>query len=109
MTNRGTSLVKWSQNKYNLPVDASKPPLVFKEALQAITNIPTNKMKLLFKGKIISDTEWPANLPNNPNFMLLASAADVKPPAERVVFEEDLSHAQLAKAVSCLETTTKSL
>jgi ubiquitin carboxyl-terminal hydrolase 14 len=92
--------VKWSANKYTLDLDPAKPPLEFKAALMSLTNIPPEKMKLMLKGKLIPDDKWPVSPQNNAQFMLLASPDSViKPPTEKVLFEEDLNDEQLAKAV----------
>jgi hypothetical protein len=60
-------------------------------------NLPVENMKLMFKGKLIH-SDWPAGIKEKALLLLLASQA-VQAPTEKVIFQEDLTEHDLAKAV----------
>jgi hypothetical protein len=66
--------VKWQGNKYDVNVDTSMEPLVFKSQLFELTNVLPERQKLVFKGKTIKDENWDGiNLTEGALIMMLGS------------------------------------
>eukprot|EP00128_Syssomonas_multiformis_P017684 Colp12_sorted_trinity150504_noHs@24170 len=92
--------VKWGKQKYDVELDVSEPPLVFKSQLFALTGVPVERQKIMVKGGILKDDQdWaPLNIKEGHNFMLMGTAEKLKEPEAKTVFAEDLSAHQLAAA-----------
>ncbi|KNZ52165.1 ubiquitin carboxyl-terminal hydrolase [Puccinia sorghi] len=93
--------VKHGQKKYDLTLDTSKPPSVFKQAIHQLTGVVPIQQKILVKGGQLKDeSDW-SKLAIKPGhqFMLIGTAGELPPPpTQQTVFLEDLSDTQLAEA-----------
>lgn len=100
-----TVKVKWSNGKTTLEgIELSKhePPLVFKAKLLSLTGVPIERQRLMFKGTVIKDDNWPDNFQPEPDsmFMLMGSSEKIpEPPVEKPKFVEDMSENELAVAL----------
>jgi hypothetical protein len=80
-------------------VDSSLPPAVLKAQLFSLTNVPTERQKIMVKGQTIGDDTWgKVNLTNGLTLLMMGSADPVPElPTEKVKFLEDMTEAQLAR------------
>ena len=96
--------LKWGKEQFkDVELNTSEPPIVFKAQIFALTNVPPERQKIMFKGHTLSDDSWStfeSNLKSGVTFMMMGSA-DVLPPPPKVEtkFIEDLNEAQLAAAL----------
>lgn len=99
--------VKWGKEAFSLEYDPSSGYSGLTEALQAKTNVPVDRMKLmakskgLWKGVLKADTtvDW-AKAGSGPfNVLLMGSAAKLTGPSQKTVFLEDLPPEEIAKVV----------
>lgn len=97
--------VKWSNGKTTLEgveLNQNDPPLIFKAKLLSLTGVPVDRQRLMFKGTVIKDDNWPDNFKpeNNSLFMLMGSSEKIpEAPAEKPRFVEDMSENELAVAL----------
>lgn len=55
--------VKWNKDTYDLELDTTEPPNVFKAQIFGLTGVSPERQKVMFKGAVIKDDEWnPATL-----------------------------------------------
>lgn len=82
--------IKHCGKPYNLSLDASKPPGVFKETIYQSTGVPVNQMKVMIKGTVLKDDDWGRVEPKGGmSFMVLGTAGELpKPPEKKIVFLE---------------------
>lgn len=98
--------VKWSNNKTTLEkidLNLSEPPALFKAQLFALTNVPVERQKLMFKGSIIQDNNWPEKIVFNDGDTLMLMGSSEKLPEAPVVkpkFIEDMDDNEFATALS---------
>jgi len=92
--------VKWGKQKYDLEINLSEPPSVFKAQLFTLTNVLPDRQKILIKGGTLKDdSDWSTlGIKDGYTFMLMGSAeTDIpKPPVVKPVFVEDLSSEDLS-------------
>mmetsp|Transcript_62192 Transcript_62192/g.148373 ORF Transcript_62192/g.148373 Transcript_62192/m.148373 type:complete len:523 (+) Transcript_62192:84-1652(+) len=95
--------LKWGKEEYDVDVDEPSVE-VFKTKVYSLTNVPVDKQKYLgFPGGMLKDTDdvvqKASNIKAGAKVTLVgtAEAAQLKAPAEKVVFEEDLSPEEKAK------------
>ncbi|KAI6222983.1 Ubiquitin carboxyl-terminal hydrolase [Aphelenchoides fujianensis] len=50
--------VKWNAEKLDVDADVNEEPLVFKSQLFALTGVPPDRQKVMFKGKTLKDDTW---------------------------------------------------
>ncbi len=83
----------------DIEVDSSLPPAVLKAQLFSLTNVPTERQKIMVKGQTIGDDTWgKVNLTNGLTLLMMGSADPVpEVPTEKVKFLEDMTEAQLAR------------
>ncbi|CAF1280775.1 unnamed protein product [Adineta steineri] len=92
--------VKWNKEVFkDIEVDTSLPPAVLKAQLFSITNVPTERQKIMVKGQTIGDDTWGKVSLTNGLTLLMMGSADPVPevPTEKVKFLEDMTEAQLAR------------
>ena len=90
--------VKWNKHTFNLHFNKSLISDLKKE-LFALTNILIERQKLVYKGKILSDTDSIDSIPSNCNLTLLGNAETniVQIKQSDVIFMEDLSEEDKVK------------
>jgi len=92
--------VKWNKDVLkDIEVDPSLPPAVLKAQLFSLTNVPTERQKIMVKGQTIGDENWGKVTLTNGLTLLMMGSADPVPelPTEKVKFLEDMTEAQLAR------------
>ncbi|CAF3307592.1 unnamed protein product [Rotaria socialis] len=92
--------VKWNKDVLkDVEVDTSLPPAVLKAQLFSLTNVPTERQKIMVKGQTIGDDTWGKVTLTNGLTLLMMGSADPVPqlPTEKVKFIEDMTEAQLAQ------------
>ncbi|KAJ3355666.1 Ubiquitin carboxyl-terminal hydrolase 14 [Entophlyctis luteolus] len=103
---RNIVVVKWAGKKFDVDLDASESGLVFKTQLFALTGVAPDRQKILIKGGTLKDDTDMASLGIKEvlhlghAFMMMGTVGELpKAPTEAVKFAEDLTDAQLAKAL----------
>ena len=83
----------------DIEVDSTLPPAVLKAQLFSLTNVPTERQKIMVKGQTIGDDSWGKVTLTNAMTLLMMGSADAVPelPTEKVKFLEDMSESQLAR------------
>lgn len=92
--------IKWNKEIFkDIEVDTALPPSVLKAQLFSLTNVPTERQKIMVKGQTIGDDTWgKVNLTNGLTLLMMGSADPVPElPKEKVKFLEDMTEAQLAR------------
>lgn len=92
--------VKWNKDVFkDIEVDPTLPPAVLKAQLFSLTNVPTERQKIMAKGQTIGDETWGKVTLTNGLTLLMMGSADPVPelPTEKVKFLEDMTDAQLAR------------
>ncbi|KAL7751496.1 deubiquitinating enzyme [Sorochytrium milnesiophthora] len=96
--------VKWTSNKYDVDLDTSESPAMFKNQLFSLTGVVPERQKLLLKGSVVKDDDaWDKfkGLKDGVQFMMMGTASELpKEPEKPIVFMEDLTDGQAAKAMS---------
>jgi len=94
--------IKWGKEKLkDISCDTSEPPEVFKAILQSLTGVPTDRQKILIKGKTLKD-EWKGiSLKTGMTIMMMGSADKLfKAPENSTVFLEDLNQTEKQKVLA---------
>ena len=80
-------------------MDSSLPPAVLKAQLFSLTNVPTERQKIMGKGQTVSDDSWgKITLTNGLTLLMMGSAEPVpEVSTDKVKFLEDMTEAQLAR------------
>jgi ubiquitin carboxyl-terminal hydrolase 14 len=92
--------VKWNKDVFkDIEVDSSLPPAVLKAQLFSLSNVPTERQKIMVKGQTIGDDTWGKVTLTNGLTLLMMGSADPVPevPTEKPKFLEDMTEAQLAR------------
>lgn len=99
-----TLKVKWGREEFEVEVEPGTSVDLFKAQLYALTNVPVDRMKLLgFPGGLLKDTDdldvKLAKMKKGAKVTLMGTAegGELQAPAERTVFEEDLSPEEKAR------------
>ncbi|KAI6205113.1 hypothetical protein M3Y94_00755700 [Aphelenchoides besseyi] len=70
--------VKWSGQNLDVDADIEEEPLVFKSQLFAMTGVPPDRQKVMFKGKTLKDDTWDGfPVQEGSTLMMLGSSAMV--------------------------------
>ncbi|KAJ3258242.1 deubiquitinating enzyme [Boothiomyces macroporosus] len=95
-------IIKWNGEKYNVPVDLSQPGLVLKTQIFSLTGVAPERQKIMVKGGVLKDdTDLNTlKLKENQQLMMMGTVEALKEPQEKPVFLEDLSEAQISKALN---------
>ncbi|KAI8074680.1 hypothetical protein BC940DRAFT_231172 [Gongronella butleri] len=95
--------VKWSGKKFDMiELDTDESAEVFKTQIFSQTGVPPERQKIMVKGGMLKDeTDLNTlNLKDGHTFMMMGTAGEIsKPPPKPVQFIEDMSDAQVAKAM----------
>ncbi|KZV89718.1 cysteine proteinase [Exidia glandulosa HHB12029] len=94
--------VKHAGKTHAVSLDTSAPPANFKLAIQQVTGVPPERMKVMIKGGVLKDdTDWKRVAPKaGQTFMVIGTAEALpEPPAKPIVFLEDLGDQDLAEAL----------
>ncbi|ORX57464.1 cysteine proteinase [Hesseltinella vesiculosa] len=95
--------VKWSGKKFDaIELDTDESPELFKTQIFSQTGVPPERQKIMVKGGMLKDdTDLnKLGLKNGHTFMMMGTAGEIaKPPPKPVQFIEDMSDAQVAKAM----------
>lgn len=97
--------VKWSNGKTTLEgveLNKADKPSIFKEQLLKLTGVPVERQKLMFKGTVIKDDNWPDNFDvvEGSMFMLMGSSEKLPDaPIEKPKFVEDMNESEIAAAL----------
>ena len=92
--------VKWNKEIFkDIEVDSTLPPAVLKAQLFSLTNVPTERQKIMAKGQTIGDDSWgKVTLTNGATLLMMGSAEPIpEVSTEKVKFLEDMTEAQLAR------------
>lgn len=72
--------VKWNKEMFkDIEVDSSLPPAVLKAQLFSLTNVPTERQKIMVKGQTIGDENWGKVTLTNGLTLLMMGSADPIP------------------------------
>ena len=85
--------IKWQKDTYDVEIDTSQPPVVFKQQLFSLTGVPADRQKIMVKGGMLKDdSDWnKAAVKNGQRLMMMGSADKVpEAPQGSQVFLEDL-------------------
>lgn len=68
--------VKWNKNAYDVEVDTTQPPPVFKFQMYSLTGVPPERQKIMIKGSALKDdSEWSKMvLKPNQKLMMMGTA-----------------------------------
>jgi len=97
--------VKWFNGKTTLDdveLRKTESPTTFKAQLSTLTGVPVERQKLMYKGTVIKDDEWPNNFEVSDGciFMLMGSSEKLpEAPVEKPKFVEDMNESELAAAL----------
>ena len=71
--------VKWQKNSYDVDVDTTEPPAVFKFQLYSLTAVPPERQKIMIKGGTLKDdTDWAkVDLKEGQKLMMMGTADKV--------------------------------
>ena len=91
--------IKWNKQTFNISTNKQTIEEL-KIELKELTNILVNRQKLLFKGKVLSDTESINIIPDGSTLTLLGNAESdvvVTSNDKKIIFMEDLSSEERTK------------
>ena len=85
--------VKWQKDTYDVEIDKSQPPVVFKQQLFSLTGVPSDRQKIMVKGGMLKDdADWNKVAVKDGQKLMMMGTADRVPeaPQSSHVFLEDL-------------------
>ncbi|AFR96333.1 ubiquitin carboxyl-terminal hydrolase 14 [Cryptococcus neoformans] len=84
--------VKHSGKTYTIPVTQETTTQAFKDAISQLTRVPTERMKVMVKGKLVKDDTDYVALANQKQAVMVIGAAEAlpPPPTQQIVFLEDV-------------------
>lgn len=85
--------VKWQKDTYDVEIDRSQPPVVFKQQLFSLTGVPADRQKIMVKGGMLKDdADWNTVAVKEGQRLMMMGTADKVPeaPQSSQVFLEDL-------------------
>jgi ubiquitin carboxyl-terminal hydrolase 14 len=90
--------VKWGSETYNVDVDTSEPPEMFRAQLFALTNVAPERQKVVFAGKRLGDS-WASVRVKAGMLVMLMGTADAIPeePQQVTKFLEDMTPEELGE------------
>ncbi|KAF9235909.1 hypothetical protein BU15DRAFT_77515 [Melanogaster broomeanus] len=95
--------IKHSGKTYDVQLDPTLPPAVFKDAVYQLTGVPPDRMKVMIKGGTLKDdTDWKKVAPKaGQTFTVIGAAGELpKPPEQPIVFLEDMDDSAMAEALA---------
>eukprot|EP01134_Creolimax_fragrantissima_P001274 CFRG1274T1 len=94
-----TVTVKWTKHKYEIDLDTTEPPLVFKSQLFALTGVEPERQKVMLGGKKLDDAaDWSSFKLKNGLMIMMMGTAGVNVPAaplKKTVFVEDMAESEI--------------
>jgi ubiquitin carboxyl-terminal hydrolase 14 len=98
-------VVKWNAQKYPVAVDLDQPGIVFKTQLFSLTNVAPDRQKIMVKGGMLKDDGdmKSLNLKENQQLMMMGTIGELKEPVEKPKFMEDMTDAEISKAVDLID------
>ncbi|KAI8926814.1 hypothetical protein BC831DRAFT_455097 [Entophlyctis helioformis] len=94
--------VKWNGRKYPVELDTAQPGLVFKMQLYSLTGVAPDRQKIMVKGGLLKDDADMSTLgmKEGQQLMMMGTVGELpKAPEQSVVFLEDMTQEQVAKAL----------
>lgn len=93
--------VKWGKEKFpDIELNTEEPVEVFRAQLYALSGVPSDRQKIMVKGKTIKDTFKGIPVKNGMMIMMMGSADPLfEKPKEKVVFIEDMDQAAQNKVM----------
>lgn len=85
--------VKWQKDIYEVEIDKTQPPVVFKQQLFSLTGVPAERQKIMVKGGMLKDdADWNKVAIKDGQKLMMMGTADKVPeaPQSSQVFLEDL-------------------
>ena len=89
--------VKWQKDTYDVEIDRSQPPVVFKQQLFSLTGVPADRQKIMVKGGMLKDdADWNKVAVKDGQKLMMMGTADKVPeaPTSSQVFLEDLPESE---------------
>ncbi|DBB02923.1 hypothetical protein WJX77_004368 [Trebouxia sp. C0004] len=89
--------VKWQKETYDIEIDRSQPPLVFKQQLFSLTGVSADRQKIMVKGGLLKDNaDWNKVAVKDGQKLMMMGTADKVPeaPQSSQVFLEDLPESE---------------
>mmetsp|Transcript_5066 Transcript_5066/g.7707 ORF Transcript_5066/g.7707 Transcript_5066/m.7707 type:complete len:429 (-) Transcript_5066:360-1646(-) len=95
--------VKWNKQVFEVDLDTSDTAVTFKTQLWTLTGVPVERQKLMcrggWRGVLADNADLSAcKIKEGQQVMLMGSAEVMKAPQEKVVFVEDMTQEEQAKA-----------
>lgn len=93
--------VKWGKEKFEkVEVNTDETPELFKAQLFALSGVSPERQKVMLKGSVLKDKDWGnMKLKDGITLLMMGTAGEIpQAPAEKTLFMEDMSDAQLATA-----------
>ena len=88
--------VKWQKETYDVEIDTSQPPVMFKQQLFSLTGVPSDRQKIMVKGGMLKDdADWAKVAVKDGQKLMMMGTADKVPEAPKEsVFLEDLPESE---------------
>ena len=98
---RSTVSVKWSGQKFDVPVDPNETGITFKNQLYSLTSVPPERQKIMVKGGLLKDDASLGSFgfKEGQSLMMMGTAGELpKEPAlnEKRKFLEDMTQSEAA-------------
>lgn len=93
--------IKWGKEKFEkVEVNTDETPELFKAQLFALSGVSPDRQKVMLKGSVLKDGSWGnMKLKDGITLLMMGTAGEIpQAPAEKTMFVEDMSDAQLASA-----------
>ncbi|WVN90011.1 uncharacterized protein L203_105243 [Cryptococcus depauperatus CBS 7841] len=89
--------IKYSGKTYAVPVSQETTTQSFKDAISQMTRVPSARMKVMLKGKLLKDdVDFVYLASQKPAIMVIGTAeALLEPPAQKTVFLEDMGDIEI--------------
>jgi len=96
--------IKWGKELFkDIDIDTNEDVMTFRTQIYCLSNVPIDKQKIMIKGKIVKDEDdfKKFAIKDGMTFMMMGTAEDkgLKEPEKPIVFLEDMTPAQRAKAL----------
>lgn len=83
--------ISWNRQTYDVDVDTSEPPAVFKSQIFSLTGVPVDRQKIMVKGGMLKEDWGKVKLKEGQKLMMMGSAEAIPvAPEKPVTFVEDL-------------------
>lgn len=84
--------VKWQKDTYDVEIDTSQPPIMFKQQLFSLTGVPSDRQKIMVKGGMLKDAaDWnKVAIKAGQKLMMMGTADKIPEAPKESVFLEDL-------------------